>query len=249
MKDKTAVVTGGSSGIGLEIARQLIQRGCRVIVTGRDTDKLERVVLELGNLATGVPGDLSTQEGDIAMIKDITAELGGTLDYLVHSAATYHHCTLLEEDVSVVRETFFTNFFSAVSLARGFYPLLKAGSGKSIAFISSTLSQKPVEGTAIYSASKAALDSLVSSLALEWAEVGIRVNSVLPGVVDTPIHESRCPSELTRAEKMRQFATLHPLGRVGDPGDIARTVLFLLSSDASWITGVKWPVDGGISLV
>jgi NAD(P)-dependent dehydrogenase (short-subunit alcohol dehydrogenase family) len=249
MKGKIAVVTGGSSGIGLETARQLAERECRVLITGRDRDKLGKAVLELGELAEGVPCDLSTLEGCLAMIQDTTARLDGSLDYLVHSAGSYHQRSIMEEDPETAGETFFTNFFSAVNMARAFYPLLKAGNGKSIAFISSTLSQKPIEGSAIYSASKAALDSLVSSLALEWAESGIRVNSVLPGVVDTPIHESKYPSELTRDEKMRQFAALHPLGRVGDPGDIARTVLFLLSSDAAWITGVKWPVDGGISLV
>jgi len=249
MKGKIAVVTGGSSGIGLEIARQLVERECKVLITGRDRDKLGKAVLELGELAEGVSGDLSTLEGGIAMIQDLTVKLDGSLDFLVHSAASYHQCSILEEDPETVGETFFTNFFSAVNMARSFYHFLKAGKGKSVAFISSTLSRKPIEGTAVYSASKAALDSLVSSLALEWAESGIRVNSVLPGVVDTPIHESKYPSDLTRDEKMRQFAALHPLGRVGDPGDIARTVLFLLSSDAAWITGVKWPVDGGISLV
>ena len=250
MKGMNAVIAGGSSGIGLGIARNLVQNGCHVWITGRDGDKLARVQSELGPCLEVVQGDLSSPEGCMEQVDDLkTAMKGEPVDFLVYCAAVYQYRSLIDESASSVVQAFQTNVFSAFHLAKGLHSELLKGHGKSVLFISSTLSTRPVAGTGIYSASKAALDSLVSSLAVEWASQGIRVNSILPGVVDTPIHEPKAPGDPTRSDKMKQFSGLHPLGRVGEVEDITRAALFLLAPESSWITGVKWPVDGGISLV
>lgn len=123
-----------------------------------------------------------------------------------------------------------------------------AGQGKSVVLVSSTLSHRPLGVSAVYSATKSAGDSLMKSLALAYADRGLRFNSVLPGVVDTAIHEPQKPGDPSRAEKMAQVANLHPLGRVGKPEEIANMIVHLLGPAAAWTTGAMIPVDGGISL-
>jgi len=249
LKGLKAVIVGGTSGIGLEIARQLDQQGCKVIITGRDELKLKKKVQELGDGVLGMCGDIAQEKDRARLTEQVRFNCDGTLDFLVVSAARYETKPLLDETDESVLEMFQTNVISGVFFARQFHELLKAGKGKSILFLSSTLSTKPVFGTSAYSASKAALDSFVSSMALEWAPDHIRVNSIQPGVVDTPIHDQRLENEPTRQEKMVQFADFHPLGRVGEVTDVARAALFLLDPNSSWITGIKMPIDGGISLV
>ncbi|PIE90426.1 MAG: hypothetical protein CR997_06460 [Acidobacteria bacterium] len=244
MEKSISVVIGGSSGIGFEIACMLRDKGSQVIVTGRNNSKLKSCS-ERG-LVT-IQSDISDDRQRAELVKSLNSY--GQIDHLILSAARYDFVHLVNEDDETVQDVFQTNVFGPVSLAKQCYPLLKKGRGKSVLFISSTLSLKPVPGTGTYSASKAALDSYVSSLALEWAEDGIRVNSILPGVVDTPIHDPRTKNEPTREEKMVQFAKMHPLGRVGETVDIAPVADLLLSPGSRWITGAKWSVDGGISLV
>jgi len=250
MNQMRAVIAGGTSGIGLEIAKHLMGQGCQVIVSGRNADKLGRALKELGDGAVGFLADLSTVAGQKEWLSQCDRELAGQpLDFLVHCAAVYYAKPLAEEDSESIQAAFQTNVVSAMVLAQGLYPKLKQGRGKSALFISSTLSLKPIPGSGTYSASKAALDSVVSSLALEWASEGIRVNSIQPGVIDTPIHDPRNPGEPSRHEKMTQMGPFHPLGRVGRVEEVARAAVFLLAPESNWITGVKWPVDGGISLV
>ena len=125
--------------------------------------------------------------------------------------------------------------------ARFWTILLKAGSAPAVVNVSSTLAAKAIPGMAAYNSSKAALNQLTRSLALEWAPE-VRVNAVMPAVVDTPIHEARGMSP-AQVEAMGRF---HPIGRVGIPADVASMIVYLLSEQASWMTGVVIPVDGGM---
>jgi NAD(P)-dependent dehydrogenase (short-subunit alcohol dehydrogenase family) len=126
-------------------------------------------------------------------------------------------------------------------LCRALGPLLRGGRSPAVVNVSSTLAEKPIPGMAAYNASKAALNQLTRSLALEWAP-SIRVNAVMPAVVDTPIHADR---GLTH-EQVHGMDRLHPMQRIGRPGDVASLILFLLSDASSWITGAVIPVDGGM---
>jgi NAD(P)-dependent dehydrogenase (short-subunit alcohol dehydrogenase family) len=149
--------------------------------------------------------------------------------------------SLMETADEVWDEAFAVNVRGPFLLCRELGPLLARGNAPAIVNVSSTLAEKAIPGMAAYNASKAALNQLSRSLALEWAPT-VRVNAVMPGVVDTPIHATRGMS----AEQVQAMGDIHPLQRVGRPEDVAAAIVFLLSDDSSWMTGTVIPVDGGM---
>jgi len=242
------VITGGSSGIGLVIARQWIERGGRVHLIARNAQRLTEVCAQLGERAFGYEADLSSGESCAEAIGRIRQRCPRGIDGLVLNAARYGVGAVLELDRNELQRFFATNVYSLVDLVRGLYPALLEGQAKSIVMVSTTLSTRPVPGTGAYSSSKAAMNTLARVMALEFASDGIRVNTVLPGVVDTPIHDPHHPDDPTREEKLNQLGPLHPLGRVGQPVDVASMVLYLLSDRAGWMTGSEVRIDGGIGI-
>ena len=249
MNGQHFLVTGGSSGIGLAIARALIDEGAHVHLVARGPEALERVQKDLGKRAWVYPCDIVDDAARKAMVDQVAKNCGGQLDGLVVNAAKYGFKPILEVEPAELEAYFRTNTFSTLYLVRETLALLQAGSGKAVLFISSTLSTRPVPGTAAYAASKAAMNSLARSLTLELSGLGIRVNSILPGVVDTPIHEPQTEADPARADKMASLAPIHPIGRVGRPEDVAAGAVYLLSDKASWVTGSEYFLDGGVSLV
>ena len=149
--------------------------------------------------------------------------------------------TLDETGIELWDETFVVNVRGPFLLCRELGGMLQKGQGPAVVNVSSTLAVKAIPGMAAYNASKAALNQLTRSLALEWAPT-IRVNAVMPAVVDTPIHASRGMT----SEQVQEMGAIHPLGRVGRPADVAAMIVFLLSDAASWMTGAIIPVDGGM---
>jgi NAD(P)-dependent dehydrogenase (short-subunit alcohol dehydrogenase family) len=149
--------------------------------------------------------------------------------------------TLLATDADTWDRTFSVNVRGPFLLLRALHELLAAGTSSAVVNVSSTLAEKAIPGMAAYNASKAALNQLTRSVAVEWAPA-IRVNAVMPAVIDTPIHESRGMSR----DDVEAMGALHPMGRVGTAEDVAATVVHLLSDAASWLTGVIVPVDGGM---
>ncbi len=248
MKDWHILITGGSAGIGLALAHKLAEKGAVLHLFARGQAALEQA-------AAAIPSKVYTYVGDTAIREDrkrLSAELKantGRLDGLVVNAAKYAAASLLEEDEDQFEDYFKTNTFPAFSLVRLLYPLLFQGQGKAFLFVSSTLATRPVPGVGAYAASKAAMNSLAQTFALELAPQGIRVNAVLPGVVNTPIHDPQQAGDPSRAEKLSQLAGAHPIGRVGEPHDVASAACYLLSGEAGWVTGSMFYVDGGISLV
>lgn len=237
---RRVLVTGGSSGIGLETARQLLRSGAEVALVARGKEALERAALELGDRAWCVACDVA----DAAQVERLAAavrERWTALDGLVNNAGLATMATLLETEPDVWDRTFAVNVKAPYLVSRALHPLLRRGDAPAVVNVSSTLAEKAIPGMAAYNSAKAALNQLTRSLALEWAPE-VRVNAVMPAVVDTPIHAARGLS----AEQVQGMGRLHPLGRVGRPADVAATILFLLSPVAGWTTGAVVPVDGGM---
>ena len=249
MRGWHVLITGGSAGIGLATAELLAAKGFQIHLTGRSPEALARVRDNLGRDVYTYAGDIGKAEDRKELITRVRQNSGGRLDALVINAARYGFQSLTDMSLSSVEAYFQTNTIGSWHLMKLAYPLLQAGEGKAVVMVSSTLGSRPIAGTGAYAASKAALNSLTQTFALEWAGEGIRVNAVLPGVVDTNIHEPQSENDPTKAEKFAQVGPMHPMGRVGQAQEVATAIDFLLGSSSSWTTGSLFFVDGGISLV
>ncbi len=240
LRGKRVVVTGASSGIGLETARLLVEHGAEVCLVARSADRLERAAAEVGGSVWWREGDVSDSRTARQLAADVTARWQH-LDGLVNNAGIAPMATLSETDDRTWDEAFAVNVRGPFLLCRELHEVLEGGRVPSVVNVSSTLAERAIPGMAAYNASKAALNHLTRSLALEWAPA-VRVNAVMPAVVDTPIHTTRGIS----AEQVAEMGELHPMRRVGQPRDVAAMIAFLLSDEASWITGTVIPVDGGM---
>jgi NAD(P)-dependent dehydrogenase (short-subunit alcohol dehydrogenase family) len=240
LKDGSFVITGGGRGIGLETARALVASGAQVCLVGRRPEPLETAVAALGNGAWAFPADVSSASDADRLAAAVRARWG-RLDGLVNAAGIAPMASLADTDPEAWDRAFAVNVRGPYLLCRALGPLLREGRSPAVVNVSSTLAEKPIPGMAAYNASKAALNQLTRSLALEWAPA-IRVNAVMPAVVDTPIHADR---GLT-IEQVHEMDRLHPMQRIGTPADVASLILFLLSDASSWITGAVVPIDGGM---
>jgi len=240
LKQGCFVVTGGGRGIGLETASQLLAAGAQVCLVGRRREPLEVAAAALGGGAWAAPCDVSLP-ADAERLAAAVRERWGRLDGLVNSAGIAPMAALDDTDPDTWDRAFAVNARGPYLLCRALGPLLREGRSPAVVNVSSTLAEKPIPGMAAYNASKAALNQLTRSLALEWAPA-IRVNAVMPGVVDTPIHADRGLTE----EQVHSMGRIHPMQRIGRPGDVASLILFLLSEESSWITGAVIPIDGGM---
>lgn len=234
------VVTGASSGIGLETASRLAAGGAEVCLVARRPETLAAAAAQLGPDAWWHECDLA----DPVAVGNLVGAIGtrwDALDGIVNNAGVAPMGRLDETDLASWEQAFAVNVRAPFLLLRGLGGLLFTSGRGAVVNVSSNLAAKAIPGMAAYNASKAALNQLTRSLALEWAP-GVRVNAVMPGVVDTPIHASRGLSD----EQVQGMGAIHPLGRIGTPADVAALIVFLLSDAAAWITGVVVPVDGGV---
>jgi NAD(P)-dependent dehydrogenase (short-subunit alcohol dehydrogenase family) len=239
-----AIVTGASSGIGLETARCLAGAGCHVVLTARRADVLAAEVAALtqaGHSALAVPADLSDPDAARRTVAAAVARFGG-VDCLVNNAAVVQHRPLSEWQVDGFDQHVAVNIRAPFFLLQQALPYLRTSRWRSVVNVSSSSGALRLKGQSVYGMTKSALDYLTQSLAGELAEDGVRVNCVAPGPVDTPIH-------LTWADDIeaayRWLGEQVPLGRIGVTADIAQVILFLLSPLASYVTGAVVPVDGG----
>jgi NAD(P)-dependent dehydrogenase (short-subunit alcohol dehydrogenase family) len=242
------VVSGGGSGIGRAICLRFVEAGATVHILGRDAVRLAET-----QAAAAAPERVMPHTVDLSSVPEIE-RFAATLrqrdipvDILVNNAGIYRITPL--ESLSEVEYDLLMgiNLKAAIWLTKELLPLMDAAGGGSIINILSTLGYQPVAGCSLYSVSKAGLLMFTRSVALECAERGIRCNAISPGVVRTSIFETVMPPERI-AGHLERMAAAHPLGRVGDPGDVAAAALYLASDEARWVTGVNLPVDGGISL-
>ena len=242
---KTAIITGASSGIGRATAELFAKNEWKTLLIARNQNKLKQLKERLPNSEYFVC-DLT----DSDQIKDLIEQLSPflkNLKALVNNAGVYRPCSTDEDNDEVWKEHFNSNLMSAVRITRLLWPTLKKNQA-SIVNVSSTLAIRPIENTGAYSAIKAAMNNWTLSLALEGAEHGIRANSICPGLVDTPIHGFHSGTNQKDIALKEQLQHIQPLGRMGEPEDIAAAALHMCSEASAWTTGTVLNVDGGILL-
>ena len=240
---KVVIVTGGSRGIGFETAKTFSENGASVVITAKNSSQLEQAKRKLAN-TIAVSADI-TKEKEVQRVIEKTIENFGKLDILVNNAGIFPRIKRLHEiSESEWNEVLDVNLTGQFRFTKYSIPYLQKTSGV-IINVSSDAGLKAYEGfnADAYSASKAALIVLTQCWALEYSRDGIRVNCVCPGVVNTDMTKP-----FLKTEKDKEFMDNdHPLGRIGEPKDVANSILFLASEESSWTTGAILAVDGGQS--
>jgi NAD(P)-dependent dehydrogenase (short-subunit alcohol dehydrogenase family) len=234
LSDHTALVTGGTAGIGLASARLLAREGASVIITGRDRHRGQSAALEIGGSTRFVQADLA----DLRSVESLVRQ-SGDVDIVVNNAAAFPAATTLDQGVASFEATFDTNVRGAYFLVAGLLPGMIARRRGSIINITTMVAFKGVAGASAYSASKAAVESLTRTWAAEFGSHGIRVNSVAPG----PTRTEGVIAEW--GDTNEELGRALPLGRTADPSEIAEAVLFLALPRSSFITGSTLHADGG----
>ena len=242
LKDKTAIITGGGSGIGLATARAFCKEGAKVILFGRRKEKLISAADELGDSVLIVQGDM-THNDDLDQLINKTLNNFKGIDILVNSAGLFNGAPLHEISDSQWDGIMDINIRSIFQLTRRVLPIMMTQKSGSIVHISSILGLIAVPQVAAYNVSKGALNQFSRSIAVEYGSYGIRSNSICPGLIETDM-----TADLMKdASLMQEWSKEYPIGRFGKPEDVARACLFLASDESSFITGTVLPVDGGFT--
>lgn len=249
LKGKRVLVTGGGTGIGREIAHTFIDEQARVVICGRRHGPLKKTVEELSRNG----GEIHFIECDISDPADVESMIGkvgellGGLDILVNNAGIYEGGNVEAVAVKDWDRAININVNGAFYVTRQCMPMLReSGRGANVLNVSSSMASQIEQQTLPYAVGKAALEAFTRACALDYAEQGIRVNAVAPGVVDTPMQDYN-KGQLGYQEWRTAMEQIHPLQSIGLPKDVAAAALFLCGPEADWITGVILPVDGGMT--
>ncbi|MDB5272723.1 MAG: short-chain dehydrogenase [Chitinophagaceae bacterium] len=243
LKNKVAVITGGSSGIGLATAKRFLAEGAKVAITGRNQQTLDKAVQQLGSSVLAIQGDVS-QLADLSRIYQTVESKFGKIDSLVVNAGVYvigPLANFTEEMFDKVSDINFKGAFFSVQKA---LPFLKDGA--SIILISSTVNGKGIPNHAAYSATKAAVRSMARSFSAELLDRKIRVNTLAPGPIDTPVFESITGSAEEARAMAEAMGNFTPVKRLGHPDEIAAAVLYLASEESAFMLGAELLLDGGL---
>jgi NAD(P)-dependent dehydrogenase (short-subunit alcohol dehydrogenase family) len=246
LNGKVALVTGGTSGIGLATAKLFRSEGAQVVVVGNAPDRLKTAAAVLGESGLALQADLRRTD-DVGRLMETVRERYGRLDILFANAGLGRAAPLEAVTEAQFDEQFAVNFKGLFFTVQKAVPLMDKGA--SIVLTTSFLNAVGAPGLSILSATKAAVRSLARTLGAELAPRGIRVNAVSPGPIDTPFHSKLGLAEKALAEVAAGIETQVPLRRFGKADEIAKTALFLASEDSSFMTGAEVVVDGGLSNV
>jgi NAD(P)-dependent dehydrogenase (short-subunit alcohol dehydrogenase family) len=246
LEGKIALITGGNSGIGLATAKQFVNEGAYVFITGRRDPELAAAVKEIGKNVTGVQGDVSNL-GDLDRLFAQIKREKAKLDIVFANAGVATYAPL-----GTITEEFYDSIFN-INVKGLLFTVQKAlpllPDGASIILNASIVASKGLPANSVYSASKAAVRSFARTWTMDLKDRRIRVNAVSPGVTDTPGLENLLASTEAGKQRLKMLSSTVPLGRMGTPDEIAKAVVFLASDDSSYITGTELFVDGGFAQV
>lgn len=243
LSGKVVLITGGSRGIGAGIVRRFARAGSRVAIGCRIANAATEAILAdiaaMGAEGMIAAGDIANPDAAQAMVAQVVARFGH-IDVLVNCAGVSAHRPFEESDPTFFHAIFDTNVLGTIMVIQAALPHLTAPGGRIINF-SSALATRPIPKTSIYAASKAAVAALSHALAKEFGPRGITVNAIAPGVIETDM------TARTLVERGAGIVAMTPLGRIGQPDDVAGITLFLASPDSGWVTGRTIIADGGVS--
>ena len=243
MNTKTAIVTGGNSGLGFATAKKLCDNGVKTYIIGRSKEKTEEACATIGANAIPVLFDLNDIEGIPAMIENLTKT--GSIDILVNNAGINLKKDFLEVTNEEFSSIIHTNLLSVFAISKAVVQNMKENKGGNIVNISSMASQYGIPKVIAYSASKGAIEAMTRAMSVELAQFGIRVNCVAPGFIKTKMSAKALDSDPERKNKVLSRT---PMGILGDPSDIADAVYYFASNESKFTTGTILPVDGGNSI-
>jgi NAD(P)-dependent dehydrogenase (short-subunit alcohol dehydrogenase family) len=246
LNGKVAVITGGSSGIGLATAQRFVEEGAHVVIMGRRQSELDKAKALIGDGLTTVAGDV-TSPADLDRLFATVLEQEGGLDILVASSGRVEPEELGKITEENFDRTFELNARATLFTVQTALPLIR--NGGSVILVGSIAGYVGIPGYSTYSATKAALRSYTRTWTREFSDRGIRFNTLSPGPIDTPILDGQADSVEAADELKAQFAAAVPLKRLGRPEEIAAAALFLASDDSSFVAGAELSVDGGMAQV
>ena len=246
LEGKVAVITGGSTGIGLATAQRFVAEGAYVFITGRRQSELDKAKALIGKNVTTVQGEVQNLADLDRLYRHVKAEKG-VVDIVVASAGMVEHAQIPDLSEGHYAKTMDVNMKGVVFTVQKALPLMTRGG--SIIVVSSIINVKGIPAHGIYAASKAGTRALVRVWANELKDRGIRVNTLSPGATETPMIRGQFDSDEAADAARKVFASMTPLGRLGRPEEIASAAYFLASDESSYVTGIDLPVDGGLAQV
>jgi NAD(P)-dependent dehydrogenase (short-subunit alcohol dehydrogenase family) len=246
LQGKVAVITGGSSGIGLAAAKRFVDEGAYVFITGRRQSELDKAKAAIGRSVSTVQGDVANLADLDRLFAQVKAEKG-VVDIVVTSAGFVEHAPIDAATPEHFDKTFGINARGVFFTVQKALPLMTRGG--SIVMVSSGMHLKGFPAHTTYSATKAAVRSFARTWAMELKDRGIRVNTLSPGAIDTPIIDGQFKTKEEADGARAMFAQMTPLGRIGKPEEMAAAVLFLASDESSFSTGSDLVADGGVTRV
>jgi NAD(P)-dependent dehydrogenase (short-subunit alcohol dehydrogenase family) len=242
LNNKVAIVTGGGSGIGKAIAQAFVREGAKVVIAGRDGKRLTTAVAEIGGECLAVSADVS-KASDVQKLVDAALGKFQGINVLVNNAAVLLPGTAESLSEEHFDQTFSINVRGLWLLSRAALPHMRASGGGSIVNIASVLSMVGARNRVAYAASKGAVMAMTKAMALDHAAENIRVNCICPGIVETEMVARFSTDENAR----KQRVAMHPMGRFGQPAEVASAAVFLASDESGWTTGSVVTIDGGYS--